>query len=101
MKTVVVEVGGLLSALSAEGVRKQLQKLSGVHHAEVNYVAPSATVHYAEEQVSLDDIRRRIVYLLNSHAGHLGIFGAAAVAKLENQVRDQTPQREVATLHGA
>src|SRR6266542_6974673 len=61
MKTAVVEVGGLLSVLSAEGVRKQLQKLSGVHHAEVNYVAQSATVHYDDEQVSLDDIRQRIV----------------------------------------
>ena len=60
MKTAVVEVGGLLSVLSAEGVRKQLQKLSGVHHAEVNYVAQSATVHYDEQQVTLDDLRKRI-----------------------------------------
>ena len=61
MKTAVVEVGGLLSVLSAEGVRKQLQKLSGVHHAEVNYVAQSATVHYDEQQITLDDIRKRVV----------------------------------------
>ena len=61
MKTAVVEVGGLLSVLSAEGVRKQLQKLSGLHHAEVNYVAQSATVHYDEQQITLDDIRKRIV----------------------------------------
>src|SRR6266567_2703002 len=61
MKTAIVEVGGLLSVLSAEGVRKQLQKLSGLHHAEVNYVAQSATVHYDEQQITLDDIRKRIV----------------------------------------
>src|SRR6266542_3669628 len=61
MKTAVVEVGGLLSVLSAEGVRKQLEKLPGVHHAEVNYVAQSATVHYDEQQITLDDIRERIV----------------------------------------
>ena len=60
MKTAVVEVGGLLSVLSAEGVRRQLLKLSGVHHAEVNYVAQSATVHYDEQQITLDEIRRRI-----------------------------------------
>lgn len=61
MKTAVVEVGGLLSVLSAEGVQKQLQKLPGMHHAEVNYVAQSATVHYDETRTSLDDIRKRIV----------------------------------------
>src|SRR6266536_4926855 len=61
MKTAVVEVGGLVSVLSAEGVQKQLRKLSGVHHAEVNYVAQSATIHYDEQQVTLDDIRERIV----------------------------------------
>jgi Cu2+-exporting ATPase len=48
MKTAVVEVGGLLSVLSAQGVQKRLQKLRGVHHAEVNYVAQSATVPYDE-----------------------------------------------------
>jgi len=61
MKTAVVEVGGLLSVLSAEGVQRQLQKLSGVHHAEVNYVAQSATVHYDDKQITIDDVRKRIV----------------------------------------
>jgi Cu2+-exporting ATPase len=61
MKTAVVEVAGLLSVLSAEGVQRQLQKMPGVHHADVNYVAQSANVHYDEQQVTLDDIRRRIV----------------------------------------
>ena len=36
MKTVTIEVGGLLSALSARGVEKQLAGLAGVHKAEVN-----------------------------------------------------------------
>ncbi len=61
MTTAVVEVGGLLSVLSAEGVQRQLQQLSGVNHAEVNYVAQSATVQYDDEQITLDDIRKRIV----------------------------------------
>ena len=39
MRTVNVEVGGLLSSLNARGVEKQLAKLPGVHKAEVNYVA--------------------------------------------------------------
>ena len=44
MKTVTLEVGDLLSALSARGVEKQLTKLIGVKTAEINYVAGSAMV---------------------------------------------------------
>ncbi len=61
MKTAVVEVSGLLSVLSAEGVQRRLQALPGVHHAVVNYVAQSATVHYDEGQTTLDGIRQRVV----------------------------------------
>ena len=53
MKTSVIEVGGMLSALSARGVEKQLAKLPGVHKAEVNYVAGSATVVYDETVTDL------------------------------------------------
>jgi hypothetical protein len=34
---------------------------------------------------ALKDAGQRIVYLLNSHVGHLGIFVSAAVAKLEHR----------------
>jgi Cu2+-exporting ATPase len=61
MKTSTIEVGELVSALSASGVERQLSTLSGVHHADVNYVAGSATVHYDESQVSLETIRQRVV----------------------------------------
>jgi len=61
MKTALVEVEGLLSVLSAEGVRKQLQKVPGVHDAEVNYVAQTATVHYDGQRVTVEDIRKRVV----------------------------------------
>lgn len=44
MKTNVIGVSGMLSALSAHGVEKQLGKLRGVERAEVNYVSGSATV---------------------------------------------------------
>lgn len=61
MKTSTVEVGGLVSSLSAVGVQRQIAALPGVHHVDVNYVAGSATVHYDETKTSLEDIRRRIV----------------------------------------
>ncbi len=44
MKTVTIEVGDMLSTLSALGVEKQLVKLLGVHRAHVNHVGGSATV---------------------------------------------------------
>ena len=48
MKTATIEVAGLVSVLSAQGIEKQLLKLPGVHMAKVNYVAGSATVAYDE-----------------------------------------------------
>ena len=61
MKTSTIEVGELVSTLSAAGVHRQLSTLPGVHHADVNYVAGSATVHYDEAKVTLDAIRQRVV----------------------------------------
>jgi len=60
MKTVIIEVDGLLSALSARGVEKQLSKLTGVKNAEVNYVAGSATVRYDEAAIDLKAIKARV-----------------------------------------
>jgi Cu2+-exporting ATPase len=60
MKTVTIEVGDLLSALSALGVEKQLARLPGVHKAEVNYVASSATVVYDETATDLKTIKARV-----------------------------------------
>ncbi|MDO8264415.1 MAG: heavy metal translocating P-type ATPase [Gallionella sp.] len=61
MKTSTVEVGELVSTLSAAGVERQLATLPGVHHVDVNYVAGSATVHYDETQTSLQAIGQRII----------------------------------------
>jgi len=61
MKTSTVEVGELVSSLSAVGVQRQVATLPGVHHVDVNYVAGSATVHYDEAQTSLQAIRQRII----------------------------------------
>ncbi|MDZ4730202.1 MAG: heavy-metal-associated domain-containing protein [Xanthomonadales bacterium] len=59
MKTSVIEVAGMLSALSARGVEKQLLKLPGIDKAEVNYVGGSATVVYDEKVVGLKEIKAR------------------------------------------
>ena len=56
MQTATVEVIGLLSALSARGIEKQLLRLPGIHTAEVNYVAGSATVAYDETATDLQAI---------------------------------------------
>lgn len=61
MKTSTIEVGELVSSLSAAGVKRQLSTLPGVHHAEVNYVASSATVHYDESLISFEAIRQRVI----------------------------------------
>ena len=60
MKTSVIEVGGMLSALSAHGVEKQLAKLRGVERAEVNYVSGSATVVYDETVIDLKTIEAKV-----------------------------------------
>ncbi len=60
MKTSVIEVGGMLSALSAHGVEKQLAKLRGVERAEVNYVSGSATVVYDETVIDLKTIKAKV-----------------------------------------
>ena len=61
MKTSTIEVGELVSTLSAAGVHRQLSTLPGVHHTDVNYVAGSATVHYDDARVTVEAIRQRVV----------------------------------------
>src|SRR3546814_402927 len=60
MKTTTIEVGDLLSALSALGVQKQLARLPGVKKAEVNYVAGSATVTFDETVTDLKAIKAKV-----------------------------------------
>ncbi len=57
MKKSIIEVRGMISALSARGVEKRLLQLSGVRKAEVNYVSGSATVEYDEQVVDLQHIK--------------------------------------------
>jgi Cu2+-exporting ATPase len=60
MKTVTLEVGGLLSVLSSLGVEKQLTRLSGVKKAAVNYVSQSATVTFDEKVTNLKVLKRKV-----------------------------------------
>ncbi|MEO8104382.1 MAG: heavy metal translocating P-type ATPase, partial [Betaproteobacteria bacterium] len=60
MKTSVIEVGGMVSALSSHGVKKQLGKLTGVYSATVNYAAGSATVRYDEARIRITDIKAAV-----------------------------------------
>lgn len=60
MKTSIIEVGGLLSVLSARGVEKQLARLPGVVKAEVNSVSGSTTVKYDETVIHLTDIKAKL-----------------------------------------
>ncbi len=60
MRTCVIEVGGMLSALSGRGVEKQLMKLPGIESASVNYVGGSATVIYDERVIGLKELKIRI-----------------------------------------
>ncbi len=107
MKTSTVEVGELVSTLSAAGVQRQLSTLPGVHHVDVNYVAGSATLHYDEAQTSLLAIRQRVIdcgyhcrgelvpaHLCDpvdhkltgdAHAGHPAHAAHTAPATLDNQ----------------
>lgn len=60
MKTNIIEVDGMLSALSARGVEKQLMNLLGIKKVEVNYVNSSATVIYDEEMIGLNEIKLKV-----------------------------------------
>ncbi len=60
MKTSIIEVGGLLSVLSARGVEKQVARLPGVERVEVNYAAGSATVVYDERRLDLKTLKARV-----------------------------------------
>jgi Cu2+-exporting ATPase len=60
MKTSVIEVRGMLSALSAHGVEKRIGKVPGIESVTVNYAAGSATVRYNETLLQLADIKAAV-----------------------------------------
>ena len=60
MRTAVIEVSGLISPLSSQGVEKQLSKLRGIEKASVNYASGSATVTFDEKEIGLVEIETKI-----------------------------------------
>ncbi len=60
MRTINIEVSGMLSALSAAGVEKQLGRLPGVETVKVNYVAGSASITYDETRTDLKAIEAKV-----------------------------------------
>lgn len=61
MTTATLEVGGLLSALGARGIEKQLLRLEGVGRVSVNPVSGSATVMFDPEATTLATIQTAIM----------------------------------------
>lgn len=57
MKTSVIEVRSMLSALSAHAVEKRIGKVPGVENVTVNYAVGSATVRYDETVFEIADIK--------------------------------------------
>jgi Cu2+-exporting ATPase len=57
MKTSVIEVGDLLTALSPDEVGKRIGEVPGVQSVSVDHAANCATVHYDETRIGVADIK--------------------------------------------
>ena len=60
MKTSVIEVHDLLSALSVDAVEERIGEVPGVESVTVNFAAGSATVRYDETRLDVDDIKAAV-----------------------------------------
>jgi len=60
MKTSVIEVHGMLLALSADAVEKRIRKVPGVESVTVNDVAGNAAVRYDETLLDIADIKAAV-----------------------------------------
>ena len=60
MRTAVLEVSGLISPLSSQGVEKQLSKLRGIEKVSVNHASGGATVTFDEKEIELVEIETKI-----------------------------------------
>ena len=57
MKTSVIEVHAMLSALSVDEVEKRIGEVPGVESVTVNFAAQNATVRYDETRLEVADIK--------------------------------------------
>src|SRR5450756_76808 len=60
MKTSVIDVRAMLSALTARAVEQRIGKVPGVHSVTVNHAAASATVRYDETLLEIADIKAAV-----------------------------------------
>jgi len=60
VKESILQIDGWMSCLDARGVEKRLMAQTGVHHVAANFLSGTATVHYDESQVSLDDLKKLV-----------------------------------------
>jgi copper chaperone CopZ len=60
MKTSVIEVRDMLSALSVEEVERRIGEVPGVESVTVNYAAGNATVRYDETRLEIADIKSAV-----------------------------------------
>jgi P-type Cu2+ transporter len=60
MRETILLINGWMSCLDAQGVEKRLLAQPGVHHVAANFMSGTATVHYDESQVSLDDLKKLV-----------------------------------------
>lgn len=56
MRTVTLDIGGMVTPHSGKAVEKQLRDLPGIQRADVDYAASSATIEYDENMIGLDSI---------------------------------------------
>jgi P-type Cu2+ transporter len=60
MKTVVVNIDGMMSICDGLGVEKRLLNYPGIHDIEANFLTGTATVKYDESKVTLEEIKKLI-----------------------------------------
>ena len=57
MKTIAIDVGDLLTALSPDEVGRRIGEVPGVESVSVDHAAQSATVQYDETRIKVADIK--------------------------------------------
>lgn len=82
-KRIVLEVGGMSCTNCALTIEKALNKLEGVHNANVNFATGKATVEYYPEQVGISEIKKAI-----QKTGYAVIEGKKALGE-EKEIRRQ------------
>jgi copper chaperone CopZ len=110
MKTSVIEVGGMLSALSVDEVEKRIGEVPGVESVTVNYAAGSATVRYDETRLEIADIKSAVRQrgyesaapaAALAHDGHEGHTASGAPPATPAPAAPKTPPVAPATAGAA